>query len=347
MLLTNNTELKKFYQSRRKWQGIPAMERTSRGRLFSAFYSGGITEQPGNYVVLLLSDDDGRTWSEPVAAAYEGENKRAYDECLWIDPAGRLWFIWSVMPNHGVWAAICDRPDDTPLRFGEPFRIGEDVMMNKPTVLSDGSWLFPCAVWGEGVHVIPEFSTKHYPRLAYVYRTADLGKTFKRLGGADINGRSFDEHMILELKDGRLAMYVRTFYGIGVSYSSDGGMSWSEGGDSGFGGPCSRFFIRRLRSGAVLFVNHVNFTGRNNLCAMLSFDDGASWQGGLLLDERDGVSYPDATETEDGTIYLTYDRDRRGVAEILMAVFNEKDILNGSVVSEKGRLKQIISRLNP
>jgi hypothetical protein len=347
MLILKSAELTNYYQFKRKWQGIPSIERTAKGRLFSAFYSGGKTEQAGNYVVLLKSDNDGESWSEPIAIAFEGEEKRAYDECLWIDPDGRLWFIWSVMPDHGVWAAICDSPedDDNPLRFGEPFCIGEDVMMNKPTVLSDGGWLFPCAVWGEGVFVVPEFKTKHEPRLAYVYRTADRGITFERLGGTDIRQRSFDEHMILELKDGRLAMYVRTYYGIGVSYSSDGGITWSEGGDSGLQGPCSRFFIRRLKSGAILLVNHKNFIGRNNLTAMLSHDEGVTWQDELLIDERTGVSYPDGTETEDGYIYLTYDRDRYGASEILMAVFNEADIKAGDFVSEKGRSKQTISRL--
>lgn len=346
MFILNCAQLTNYYQSQRKWQGIPSIERTAKGRLFSAFYSGGITEQAGNYIILIMSDNDGETWSEPIAVAYEGEDKRAYDECLWIDPEGRLWFIWSVMPDHGVWAAICDSPDDdVPLRFGEPFRIGEDVMMNKPTVISTGGWLFPCAVWGEGVFVIPEFKTKHEPRLAFVYRSNDRGATFKRLGGANIRNRSFDEHMILELKDGRLAMYVRTYYGIGVSYSSDGGITWSEGEDSGLKGPCSRFFIRRLKSGAVLLVNHINFTGRNNLTAMLSYDEGITWEGGLLIDERSGVSYPDGTETPDGYIYLTYDRDRYGASEILMAVFNEADIITGRFVSDKGRSKQTISRL--
>jgi hypothetical protein len=54
---------------------------------------------------------------------------------------------------------------------------------------------------------------------AFVYRTTDYGRTFERLGAAYIAERLFDEHMVLELADGRLAMFVRTRYGIGVSYS--------------------------------------------------------------------------------------------------------------------------------
>jgi thiamine biosynthesis lipoprotein len=67
-------------------------------------------------------------------------------------------------------------------------------------------------------------------RKAFAYKSDDQGKSFVKLGGADIERRSFDEHMILELKSGRLAMFVRTEYGIGVSYSSDGGFDITVGG---------------------------------------------------------------------------------------------------------------------
>ena len=63
------------------------------------------------------------------------------------------------------------------------------------------------------------------------YKTVDNGKSFVKLGGTDLYQRSFDEHKILELRDGRLAMFVRAKYGIGVSYSSDGGENWTEGED--------------------------------------------------------------------------------------------------------------------
>ena len=38
---------------------------------------------------------------------------------------------------------------------------------------------------------------------------------------------------VARLQDGRLMMLVRTFYGIGVSYSFDRGKTWSEGKNSG------------------------------------------------------------------------------------------------------------------
>ena len=64
--------------------------------------------------------------------------------------------------------------------------------------------------------------------------------------------------------------------------------------------------------------------------AFVSEDDGRSWSKGLLLDQRPGVSYPDGQQTNDGTIYITYDYNRIKDQNILMTSFSENDILMGS-----------------
>ena len=355
MFITDQKECMRFGTPYRIWQGIPGIEVTAKGRIFSTFYSGGTKEEVNNFVVLLKSDD-GVNFGEPIAVAFQ-EGYRCYDPGLWIDPLNRLWLFWSRAPEHGVYAVICDDPDARELSWSAVIRIGEDVMMNKPTVLTTGQWLFPIAVWHRDVQTGGFRSDcDDSERKAFAYQSLDQGKTFAKMGGADLEKRSFDEHMILERKDGSLAMYVRTTYGIGVSYSYDGGKTWTEGEDTGWGGPCSRFFIRRLRSGRILLINHYQFTKRSHLTAMLSEDEGKTWPYKLLLDERSGVSYPDAKETEDGSIYITYDRERGAfyksldvvyskAREILCARITEKDIIHGAIVEEGSFLKRIVSKL--
>lgn len=365
MIITDNQELKKVATEYRVWQGISSIAVTKTGRIFVTFYSGGTNEEVGNYAIAVLSDD-GISFTEPVVKVYE-ENKRCFDPNVWIDPLGRLWITWSLMPLGGVYGAICEDPDAERLVWGEEFFIGHDVMMNKPTVLSSGEWLFPIAVWDGWRSKLrirsPYYETTETETGSFVYRSIDQGKTFEKLGAADVENRQFDEHMVLELKDGTLAMYVRTWYGIGVSYSYDKGMTWTEGKDSGLGGPGSRFHIRRLKSGRILLINHVNYQrtpenpqGRNNLAALLSEDDGKTWKYQLMLDERNEVSYPDATEAEDGFIYITYDRERGcgkfsyeeatdQAREILYAKITEEDIIAGKLVDEQSRLKCIVSGL--
>ena len=168
--------------------------------------------------------------------------------------------------------------------------------------------------------------------------------------------------MLVEKRDGTLWMLVRTFDGIGESFSSDGGRTWSPGQKSHIDGPCSRFFIRRLSSGCLLMINHYKFShridlddimrqgnvkrwkGRSHLTAMLSEDDGATWPYTLLLDERDEVSYPDAKEADDGYIYVTYDHQRVTKREILMARFTEQDILSGRLQSSRSALRILVNK---
>jgi len=126
-------------------------------------------------------------------------------------------------------------------------------MMNKPTVLSTGEWAFPIAVWNYGVRALPsDYDSDITPKGSFMYITDDNGKSFKKLGYADVEKRSFDEHMFLELNNGVIRAFVRTTYGIGAADSYDGGLHFGKDFDTGYKGPCSRFHIRRLPSGRVL-----------------------------------------------------------------------------------------------
>jgi hypothetical protein len=77
--------------------------------------------------------------------------------------------------------------------------------------------------------------------------------------------------------------------------------------------------------------------------AWLSGDEGATWKGGLVFEDRPNVTYPDGFQAPDGTIYISYDHNR-GQGEILMARFTEADILAGTLVSPQSKLKMLIVR---
>lgn len=355
MLITAKEQLQEFSASKCLWIGIPGIEVTKKGTTFLTYYSGGTREEIGNFVVLVRSEDNVH-FSEPVAVCYQ-EGYRCFDPCLWIDPSDRLWLIWARCPEDGVYAAICEEPDKEKLEFGNEFFIGHNVMMNKPTVLSTGDWAFPLAVWNYGIRSLPaEYDSDIEPKGSYMYLTSDGGKTFRKMGYAEVSKRSFDEHMFLEMTNGMIRCFVRTTYGIGAADTCDEGRHWSRDFDTGYGGPSSRFHIRRLASGRVLLINHYEFNGRNNLTALLSEDDGKTFPYRLLLDERKHVSYPDACEDQEGRIYITYDRERgafkqcmkevmESAREVLIACVTEDDIMNGTIVTEGSFLKRIACKL--
>ncbi len=326
----------------RMFQGIPTLEGAPNGRLWAAWYGGGVTEDRNNYVMLVTSGDDGRTWSGlklVIDPDREGP-VRAFDPCLWRDPRGRLWLFWAQRVHKGrpsLFAIFTDQPDkETPV-WSEPRRIGPGIMMCKPTVIRNGLWLLPTAIW------FTEQSCR-------VLASADQGRTWFLLGTASVpdpKDRNCDEPMIVEHQDGHLSMWVRTRYGIGQSISHDGGRTWSPVKPSKIAHPPARFFIRRLASGHLLLVKHGPIhrrTGRSHLTAFLSTDDGQTWRGGLELDERQGVSYPDGFQKKDGRIFTIHDYDRQGAKEILLSVFTEKDVLAGRDVSGQVRLRQLINR---
>lgn len=356
MLITDKNELKRFEARHRVWQGIPSIVRTKKGRTFITFFSGNTNEAFGNFCAVIMSDGD-TNFSEPIAVTEKSGKNRCFDSVLWIDPLDRLWFIWNVMPEECVYGVICENPDAKELVWGEEFLIGYGVMKNKPLVLSTGEWLFPIARWKPylAAHLRDKEVHKELPYASYVYKTSDNGKTFSILGKSDIRDRDYDEHMIYEMNNGLLRMLVRLNNGIGECFSYDRGQNWSQGQKSDIAGPCSRFFIQKLRSGRVLLINHFNFTGRNNLTALLSEDDGKTFPYTLLLDER-YVSYPDAIECDDGYIYIVYDRERgaakkkleevyASAREILTAKITEEDIIKGQLVSEKSFLKNVVNKL--
>src|SRR3546814_17063288 len=112
--------------------------------------------------------------------------------------------------------------------------------------------------------------------------------------------------------------------------------------------PSSRLFIRRLKSGRILLIKNGKELhkqeGRNYFSAWLSDDDGKTWKGGLVIDDREKVTYPDGFKAPDGTIYVTYDPNR-GLGEIVLAKFIKVDVLAGKLNKTHTKLKIITIRL--
>jgi hypothetical protein len=364
----NNAPGREYNDYNRRFQGIPCIERASNGRLWSAWYSGDIREGPRNYVVLTTSGDDGKTWSGPQLVIDPSGFVRAFDACLWTDPQQRLWLFWAQAAGHwdgraGVWAIMTEEPGAVRPTWSSPRRIADGVLMNKPIVRANGDWLLPVTLWTREAN-LPFINERdrlnlspdnlrallHDPAAArgsHAVLSTDRGKTFRALPVAPFPPEDGPtENMLVERRGGALWMLARTGYGIGESESTDGGRSWAPAKPSSIAHPPTRFFITKLRSGKLLLVKHVppNGKDRSHLTALLSSDEGRTWTGGLLLDERMNVSYPDGVQASDGRIYVIYDRERFSEREILMAVFREQDVAAGKSTSPQTRLRVLVNR---
>jgi hypothetical protein len=200
----------------------------------------------------------------------------------------------------GVWFSETTQSDDAQPKWSAPRRIGDGVMMCKPTVLSSGEWAMPISRW------------KEFEDCAQIIVSTDAGKTWARSGACRLPAaiRQYDEHIFVERGNGSIWLLVRTNSGIGESVSTDRGAKWPELAPSPILNTPSLFFVRRLLSGNLLLAKHGPLdtrTSRSHVTAHLSSDDGKTWGGGLMLDERLGVSYPDGQQTPDGLIRIIYD----------------------------------------
>ncbi|MGZ0654806.1 sialidase family protein [Coraliomargarita sp. W4R53] len=357
-----------YDDSVRMFQGIPSIARAQGGRLWAAWYGGGMGEGQDNYVMLATSGGDGQSWSKPVLVV--NPPFRASEPAVWTDPDGKLWFMFNLYPirrsgrdqknmeqefedvrayqeyiakynfvGAQLWVMTTENPDEANPTWSEPRLLAmETHNMNKPTVLVDGTWVWPAAPVSSvrGLMPRPLFST-------------DSGKTFVYRGVANLPPELVNAHeyQIVERKDGSLWLLNRVRGGIGESFSSDGGKTWTLMERSSIVHTVSRFYITRLQSGNLLLVKHGPVdqdVGRSQLMAFLSEDDGETWSGGLMIDERNGVSYPDGEQGADGLIRIIYDYNRHDDREILMAVFAEEDVAAGMPISSQAAFRQVVNQ---
>ena len=322
-----------YNQLKINYQGVASIARAPGGRLWAVWYAGPNGEDVNNYLLGATSADGGKTWSDiKFLIDPDGDGPlRACNPVFWLDPNGALWLLWCQFPESKttksiVWAIVTENPDDENPKWSAPRAIFEGVTQNKPIVNHRGEWLLPVATW-------------YQPESCRVAVSTDNGESWTLRGTATVpnaDDRSCDEPNLVELADGSLLMFVRTKYGIGRSTSTDAGRTWSPVENTGLPHTPTRVYLGRLQSGNLLLLKHGPLegkpVGRKKLTAFISKDDGKTWEGGLLLDER-MVSYPDCAQGKDGTIYVIYDRDRYVDREIWFTAMNEEDVLAGKPVS--------------
>ena len=327
----------------RTFSGIPSVAVSPKGRMWATWYAGsGGWEDETNYLVLSSSADDGQTWEERLVCDPDGPQgpRRVFDPELWLAPDGLLRWTWTDRVNEGdalpdwdqLWMATLD--PETGKMVEAPRVIASGVMMCKPIVARDGAWLFPVAEW------------RRNPS-ACCYASTDGGRTFIRRGGVRIppEERLYDEHSFIEKGDGTLKCYVRTRglnggNALWSAESADGGRTWSEASPDPLAHLSARVSMTRLRNGHWLAVKNGGWRKvlpkRTSLVALISRDEGQTWDGPLLLDGRTGCAYPDAQELEDGSIVVVSDFDRARRREISFVRFTEADVL-GYASSPKRR----------
>lgn len=356
-----------YSEENRYWQGCPSVAVTKGGRLFAAWYSGGMFEPCiDNYNLMVKSDDGGKTWSKPLVVIETDKKRkmRNIDIELWITEENELWIMWVMSPYYdtsekasiknfkpfdfhkefkGVTVMVCKNPDAEELVFEEPRYMCKGFLRNKPIKISDGRIIAPAYDWDNEEYYMIRISS-------------DNGKTFEDVKtGKKPQNKVYDEIMVYEY-DGVLHLLARTNLGYYAKTDSfDGGKTWTET-EEFEKAPSTRMYIGVLKSGAVVYVRNVSDEKRNGMKVCLSRDGGKTFPYELVLDDRANLSYPDLDEDDKGNLYIVYDRERNNfirlnketqtsdaAKEILISVVTEKDIESGTL-SKTSFLSRVISK---
>lgn len=186
--------------------------------------------------------------------------------------------------------------------------------------LADGRLIIPS---GRHEVIIDRFGEPGVGDLsvAMAFYSDDEGLTWKRSAtvlrapGESVSG--LQEPGIIELKDGRLMMWMRTDLGCQYqSFSDDGGETWSAAQPSGIISPLSPASLKRLpQTGDLLMIwnDHRRIDQRRRgkrtpLCAAISRDEGATWLDSRIIEDRhlDGYYCYTAIEFLRDRVLLSY-----------------------------------------
>jgi sialidase-1 len=308
--------------------------------------------------ICIRSEDDGRTWSEPIRIAASPD--RVYLPL----------FAYTIQQTNTVVAVI---GGDKPLRTKDGRLITEKLLLENPEALEGIEIKAPFAMISEdegvtwqksdkitsfgyggcfGAGIILKYGNKKGRMIQpsrvwldkvddFVDTAASFKNSFNCVSYSDDNGITWlkgglsqpccGEACVVELSDGRIYLSNRNHSSIrgirSYAISHDGGESFAEFGyDQELIEPvCHASMIRYNapdQGNVILFANPASRTTRHRMTVRASMDDCKTWPVQRLIDPGK-AGYSGMTVTPNGTIILVYERGEKNYrADLAVARFN-------------------------
>ncbi|MBD3293711.1 MAG: exo-alpha-sialidase [Armatimonadia bacterium] len=294
---------------------------------WSDFYGGEMPDAAPARISAKASHDRGKTWGERFTLLEnEGLQNVMSVSFLRLD-SGDILFFYLRKNGPDDLHAMVRRSSDEMATFSDPVRCTREIgywVVNNARImqLSDGRLVCPAA-W----HRTIDIDIRNARAIAWL--SDDEGRTWTR-GESELPlpGRGAMEPGVVELRDGRLLMIIRTDLGdIYRSHSADRGATWSDPEPMGVGAPVAPSTLVRIPStGDLLLVWNDCFRDgpdaeamRTPLTAAVSRDDGETWEyrRDLETDPELWYAYTSVTFVDDRAL-MTYWVDERYSEERLM-----------------------------
>ena len=256
---------------------------------YTRFYGGGDDDGAAE-IAGKTSRDGGRTWSDHFVIQPNDGKQNVMSVCMIRLQSGRIGLAHARKNSDSDCALWWRTSSDEAKTWSAETRVSPD--------------------WGYGATgpdvaiqlklgriAVPDYRTTDWrkdPRFrGQICYSEDDGLTWKQGAQVEVPGQSLEEPAIVELKDGRLLMYIRTKAGpIYQCLSADQGLTWTTPEPSPLVHPTSPMQLKRIPStGDLMCIWNNSVATRYPLTAAVSADEGVTWDHLRDLEvETPGVS---------------------------------------------------------
>jgi len=314
---------------------IPAIATATNGHLIAACDarrtgSGDLIPQRTIDIVFRRSTDNGKTWT-PMQVLDQSDDGGCSDPSLLVDEiTGDVFCFYNFMVNDKSskeFRFYVQKSSDHGKTWGAPKDFTSQVAGPE---LKDA---FKFITSGRGIQTRDGTLIHNYVRVGKgitLFASDDHGETWRTI--SDVTPG--DESKVVQLSDGDLMVNSRISPGKRfVHRSVDKGKSWESAADFGLPDPrCNASIIQYTaeRDGysknRLLFCNAASNQGRRNLAVRISYDDGATWSAGKVID-KGPAAYSEITVLQDGSFGVLYES---GYSEVRFVRFTLDSLTDGT-----------------
>lgn len=274
----------------------------SDGRLCLIYtrFTGGTSDHAAADLAMRVSADGGKTWSDDTIVVPHAGGQNVMSVSLVRLADGRIALFYLRKESLEDCRPVMRISTDEAATFGPPVtcisdEVGYYVLNNDRAVqLASGRIVLPVALHNKPGQGEPDWAGR-----VMCYLSDDGGASWRR-STSTLVGRSPDgkrvtvqEPGVVELDDQRLMMFCRTDAGSQfVSYSTDGGDTWTELAASNLASPVSPATIERNPTSGELLCVWNDHSGvhpfpagkRTPHCVATSRDEGKTWSRSRVIE---------------------------------------------------------------
>lgn len=315
--------------------GFPSLIRLESGRLLAHFREG--PGHTGRGVVRQIhSDDEGKTWSEPVTIFEDPDwDSRSHSTGIQLESGTILLGVYRHDRKQGFTGARVLRSTDggktyTALDLPNPYTDTFVYNIGRPIQLDDGTVLMP--LHGD----LPESGD----RATGIIRSTDDGRGWGDFSVIAAGERNYYEASILMLPNGEMLAMNRCEPDrwMWQCRSKDRGYTWTEPENSGMQGDVGELLL--LQSGNIMCAYRSQEPGTSDTRASISRDNGHTWSDEIVLDPNGGDhGYTSSIQFADGRVLTLNYSAKDGAVQIRSRLFDESAFAEATPHRVPGHIK--------